>query len=191
MSRVDFHKSDHGLTSPNIPSSFSVFNKATRVLWGVCWLVFFRLSPSPFHFWRRFLLRLFGAELGSRCYIYPSVKIWLPSNLSIGDDTSVADGVYCYNVAPISIGSRSTVSYETFLCTASHDYSKRHMPLVKAPIVIADDVWVCAQAFVGPGVVVGKGAVCGARAVVTREVAPSTVVAGNPAVLIRQRRIDG
>jgi len=66
------------------------------------------------------------------------------------------------------------------------------MELVTKPIILEDQVWVAARAFVGPGVTVGEGAVVGACAVVTKEdVEPWTVVAGNPAKPIKKRVIVG
>lgn len=57
-----------------------------------------------------------------------------------------------------------------------------------APIVLADNAWVAAEAYLAPGVTMGEGAVAAARAVVTRNVAAWNVVAGNPARVIRQRQ---
>jgi len=57
-----------------------------------------------------------------------------------------------------------------------------------APIVIEAQGWVAAEAFIAPGVTLGEGAVAAARAVVTRDVPAWTVVAGNPARTLRQRR---
>jgi putative colanic acid biosynthesis acetyltransferase WcaF len=55
------------------------------------------------------------------------------------------------------------------------------MPLIKAPVTIGDGVWICADAFVGPGVTIGARAVVGARAVAVRDVAEGKIVVGNPA----------
>ena len=104
----------------------------------------------------------------------------------------MADGVDCYNVAPVTLGARALVSQRSFLCSATHDYHRREFPLVAREIVIEAGAWVAAEAFIGPGVTVGAGAVVGARACVTRDVAPWTVVAGNPARVVKQRqRTDG
>nr|WP_319252068.1 hypothetical protein [uncultured Celeribacter sp.] len=54
------------------------------------------------------------------------------------------------------------------------------------PITIGDDAWVAADAFLGPGVTVGKGAIVGARSVVMKDVEPACVVVGNPARKIRE-----
>ncbi|WP_352527515.1 hypothetical protein [Mesorhizobium sp. M0060] len=61
------------------------------------------------------------------------------------------------------------------------------MPLLKLPIRVGSNVWICADAFVGPNVVVGEGAVVGARAVVMRPVAAGSVVVGNPARVVGRR----
>jgi len=63
--------------------------------------------------------------------------------------------------------------------------------LTKPPIVVGNDVWICADAFVGPGVTIGDGAVVGARAVVMKDVAPSAVMSGNPAKQIGSREDSG
>lgn len=155
-----------------------------RVLW-VLVSPTFRLVPRPFWGWRRMLLRLFGAQIGRGVHIYPSVYITIPWNLTIEDQAAVGDRAALYALGPIHIGARATVSQGAHLCAGSHDISRRDRPLTRPPITVAPDAWVAADAFIGPGVTVGAGAVVGARSVVTRDVAPRTVVAGNPARLLR------
>lgn len=101
----------------------------------------------------------------------------------------LASDVECYNVDVIHIGENATVSQGAFLCTASHDITNSLNPLITAPIVIEDQAWVAAEAFVGMGGVIGQGAVVGARAAVFKNVAPWTVVGGNPAKVIKLRII--
>lgn len=140
-----------------------------------------------FHSWRRLLLRLFGAKLGHGTYAYPSAQIWAPWNLEMGDHSCLSHFVDCYCVDKVVLGRHATVSQYSYLCTASHDYDRSDMPLVTAPIVIGDHAWVAADAFVGPGVTIGTGAVVAARSTVTRDVPQWNVAAGSPAKLIRQR----
>lgn len=87
----------------------------------------------------------------------------------------------------MTIGNNVTISQYAFLCAATHDYEDATMPLVTAPIVIDNGAWICAASFVGPGVTIGEGAVVGAKAVVTKDVAPWDVVAGNPAKPVKKR----
>lgn len=159
---------------------------AGRVLWALA-TPLFRFSPRPLHGWRRTLLRLFGASVGRDVSIHPSARIVIPWNLSIGDQSSLGDRALVYNLGRVTIGARSTVSHLAHLCAGSHDYLDPALPLLRLPIEIGSDVWVCAQAFVGPGLTLGDGCVVGAGAVVTRSVEAWTVVAGNPAALVRQR----
>ena len=107
----------------------------------------------------------------------------------MGEEAAIAHHVDCYCVDRIHIGNHATVSQYAFLCTASHDVSDPNMRLTTAPITISDQSWVCAGVFVAPGVILGEGSVAGAMSVVTRSVDPWTIVAGNPARVIRRREI--
>jgi putative colanic acid biosynthesis acetyltransferase WcaF len=127
------------------------------------------------------LLRLFGARMGQGAHVHPTVKIAIPWNLSMGDFTSIGDGARVYNLGLVAIGSHATISQGAHLCAGTHDHRRADLPLVKAPITIEDGAWICADAFVGPGVTVGRHSIVGARAVAVRDVPPSTIVAGNPA----------
>lgn len=171
------------------PSSHSLSNKLGRVVWAFVWGTVFRWSPRIFFGWRRFLLRCFGAVIGKNARISPSVRVWAPWNLTVGDEVAIAHDVDCYCVDRLTIGDHATVSQYSFLCTASHDISDPHMRLTTAPIVIGRQSWVCAGVFVSPGVTIGEGAVAGAMSVVTRNVEPWAVVAGNPARFLKTREL--
>src|SRR6202035_1978903 len=94
-----------------------------------------------------------------------------------------------YNFAHISVGEQASVSQGTYLCSAAENFEDPSMPLVYRPISIGAQSWIAANCFVGPGVVVGEGAVVGAHSVVVKDVPAWMVVAGNPARVIRQRRL--
>lgn len=159
-----------------------------RVLWSIA-SVFFRLSPRICFGWRRFLLRLFGAKIEEHVHIYNSAIIYMPWNLKVGRWSSIGEHVFVYNLGAITIGEKVTVSHRVHLCAGTHDYTDPTLPLLKPSIVIGDQAWICADAFIGPGVVVAEGCVVGARTVVTKNLAPWSVVAGNPAKFIKNRTI--
>jgi putative colanic acid biosynthesis acetyltransferase WcaF len=173
--------------TPLQPGFITWRNKAARVSWAIVYWLLFRFTPVPLHAWRAMLLRIFGAKLGAGVRVYPSARIWAPWNLHMGDASCIGWDVDCYCVAPIHIGAHATVSQRAYLCSASHDYDAPGLPLVSAPITIGARAWITAEAFVGPGVHVGEGAVALARAVVTRDVEAWTVVGGHPARALRQR----
>jgi len=167
-------------------SKYSRREQALRVLWGIGHLLF-RMSPRPCFGFRRWMLRLFGARVGKGVNVYPSAHIYFPWNLEIGDWSCIGEWALVYNLGAVKIGDRSTISQRVHLCAGTHNYRDASMPLLKLPIDIGASVWVCADAFVGPGVKVGTGAVIGARAVAVKDVAPWTVVAGNPAQIVKPR----
>jgi len=167
----------------------SLSNQVLRGLWSVVWLLLYRPSPPFLHGWRRFLLRGFGATVGRGAHPYPRCRIWAPWNLTMGDHSGMANDVDCYSVAPITLGAHSTVSQHAHLCAGTHDYQDPEFRLIPKAIHVDARAWVAAGAFIGPGVTVGEGSVVGARAVVSKDVDPWTVVAGNPAVEIKKRII--
>lgn len=159
-----------------------------RVLWGAGqWL--FRFSPRPCFGWRNFVLRCFGARIGREVHIYGSARIYFPWNLTVGDWSAIGEDAFIYNLGAVVIGARVTISQRAHLCAGTHDYTQTSMPLLKPPIEVRDQAWICADAFVGPGVVVAEGAVIGARAVAVKNVEPWTVVAGNPARVVKKREM--
>jgi putative colanic acid biosynthesis acetyltransferase WcaF len=163
-------------------------HQITRFFWTIIWTIFARPLPCSIgKRWKIFLLRLFGANIHPTVVIYSSCKVYYPANLTMEEYSCLGSDVNCYNVDKIIIGAHSTISQGAYLCTASHDISKSHNPLITAPIVIADQVWVASDAFIGMGVTLGQGAVVGARAAVFKNVEPWTVVGGNPARLIKKR----
>jgi putative colanic acid biosynthesis acetyltransferase WcaF len=159
---------------------------AGRLLWAAC-TPLFRFSPRLLWGWRCFLLRLFGAKIGSNVHIHPSVQIFIPWNLTIGDWSSVGFDALIYNLGPVTIGSKVTISQRAHLCAGSHDFRDPAMPLTKPPISIGDEAWICADAFVGPGVTVCERAVVAARAVVVKDVETGAIVGGNPAKVVGKR----
>ena len=154
-------------------------------------MLLFRPSPKPFHIWRRFLLRLFGAKIGRGSCIYPSCRIWAPWNLDLAEYVCLSFHVDCYCVDKITIGSNATISQYSFLCTASHDIHDPAMQLTTAPIVIEPQAWVCAGAFVGMGVTIGEGAVLAARGVAVKDIPAWAIAGGNPAKIIGTRQLSG
>ena len=88
-------------------ASFSIRNRScTELLWNSVFTIFFRYSPNPFHGWRAFLLKVFGADLGKGVHVYPNVKIWAPWNLKLGDESGIANGAIIYSQGKITIGKK-------------------------------------------------------------------------------------
>lgn len=161
-----------------------------RAVWEFVRFPLFALSPRPLWGWRRALLRLFGAKIGQHAHIHPSVRVAIPWKIVLGEYSSVGDRAILYSLGRITIGAQVTISQQAHICAGSHDFRSRSMELLKPGINIEDGAWVCADAYIGPGVTVARNAVVGARAVVTRSVGEHEIVAGNPAQSIGKRDLS-
>lgn len=167
--------------------AFSLGNRVARALWAIVSAILFRPSPRLFYGWRHFLLRVFGAQIGKGCRIYPKAEIWAPWNLVCEDVVAIADGAIIYNPSLVRLGSHSIVSQQAYLCGATHDFDDPAFPLVSAPISLGAYSWVCARATVQLGVSLGEGAVLGLGGVATKNLEPWCVYGGVPAKKIKDR----
>jgi putative colanic acid biosynthesis acetyltransferase WcaF len=171
--------------------SFGLGHRAYRALWNITWLLFASWTPPFMRPWRRLLLRMFGAKLGAFSDVRGGARVWYPPNLRIDNYTVIAAGVDCYNMGLIHIGEWTIVSQRAFLCGGTHDYTDLEHRLVVKPIIIEPYCWVAAEAFIGPGVTMKRGAILGARAVTFGDLEPWTLYVGNPARPVKTRQPIG
>ncbi|MFM7642864.1 MAG: putative colanic acid biosynthesis acetyltransferase [Cyanobium sp.] len=187
MKGSNLHKPLEGVASRS-GNCFTIQSRAYRLLWNFAYALFFRPSPRPFHFWRRWMLRAFGAKIAGPARIYPNARIWWPAHLVIRGRSGIADEAWIYNVAPVEIGHNVVISQQVMICTASHDYTIPGFPLIASSIRIDDEAWLAARCFVHPGVSVGRGCIVGACSVVVKSLLPWGVYAGNPAIKLKDRQ---
>jgi len=153
-----------------------------------CWPI----SRFPSYWVRRFYL---GRVL--RYGISPAASIhsgcWVTGfHLSIGDHSVINRNCRLDARGGITIGANVSISPECYLISASHDPHSSSFAGSSKPmaVTIHDYAWLGVRALVLPGVTIGRGAVVGAGAVVSRDVPPMAIVAGNPARVIGQRRAE-
>nr|WP_312032312.1 acyltransferase [Hujiaoplasma nucleasis] len=112
--------------------------------------------------------------------------------VSLGDNSGI--GVNCEILGPVEIGDFVNMGPEVIVYTQNHEFRRTDIPMQKQgyseiePVTIGNDVWIGRRVIILPGVVIGEGAIIGAGAIVTKDVKPYTIVAGNPAKLIRSRK---
>jgi putative colanic acid biosynthesis acetyltransferase WcaF len=179
------------ILNPNQTSAFdSPWNdrqRAMRMLWEFCWFIFCQWTPKPLNPWRLFWLRVFEAKIEGTPFVHARARIAMPWHLTLRDRACLGDRANAYSLGEIEIGERATVAQEVYLDTASHDFSQSTLLLTTAKIVIGADAFVGARAFILPGVTIGERAVIGACSVVTKNVPPDVVAAGNPCRVLRPR----
>lgn len=168
-------------------SCFSVKHRMLRAAWGMTWALLASWTPPPCNRWRLFLLRAFGAKVHPTARVYGSASIWYPPNLQLDAYSVLGPGAVVYCMDRIHIGHHAIISQRAHLCGGTHDISRPDFQLRTRPIEIGPSAWICAEAFVGPGVRVGEGAVLAARGTAFTELAEWTVYRGNPAAAVRGR----
>lgn len=113
------------------------------------------------------------------------------SEVSLGDNSGI--GVNALISSHVTIGNDVMMGPECMIFTSNHGMDRLDIPMWKQkhseprPVVIGNDVWIGARVIILPGVHIGDGSVIGAGSVVTKDVEACSIVAGNPAKLIRKR----
>lgn len=156
-------------------------------LWLFVQYFFFKTSPQFMYGWRRFLLRMFGANIGKGVIIRPTASIQFPWKLTINDYSWIGDNVVLYNLGQISIGKNTVISQKCYLCTGSHDYLIEDFPIISKPIIVEDECWLATDVYLSPGVTIGRGTIIAARSSVYRSLPAGKICMGNPAVVIKDR----
>lgn len=155
-------------------------------------VVFCLPRHRSFNWLKKQLLEIMGAQIGRRVVFYPGVWIMPGRNLIVGDDVDLALDVIITTGGGVTIGDRTLVGYRTQILSTNHVIPERHGRIFSAghegrPVVIGSDVWIGANCLILGGCTIGEGAVVAAGSIVTKTVLPFTVVAGNPARVIKER----
>ncbi len=158
-----------------------------RAVWELARLSLWQLAHWRLPGARASILRLFGARVGKGSAMRASTRIAMPWQIEIGSRCLFGERTRLYNLGHMTIGDDTVISQGAHLCGGTHDYTDPAFPLQRRNIHVGKQVWIAADAFVGPGVTIGDGAVVGARAVVVKDVPAWTVVGGNPARPIKER----
>lgn len=168
-------------------SPWPLQDRLLRLLWEFCWCVFCVWTPKPANRWRLFWLDVFGTKMDGTPFVHQRARIAIPWNLTLHDRACLGDRANAYSLGEIEIGARAVVAQEAYLSTGTHDFSKPAIPLAVAKITIGEDAFVGARVFVMPGITIGARALVGACSVVTHDVPPDVVAAGNPCRVLGPR----
>jgi maltose O-acetyltransferase len=177
-----------------------MLNKAKETYWD--WrhepfylhLWFLSIIPEKLGIWARgkFLPRLVGG-FGERNTVQNNVRISSPEKFFMGSDCNLAQGVFITAGGGVRFGDFVGLGPDAKVWSVTHRFENPDIPWLKqgwdfGEVVLEDDVWIGAGAFVMPGVRVGKGAIVSALSVVTKNIPPFAIVAGNPGRVIGWRK---
>ncbi len=127
---------------------------------------------------RSFLLKLFGASVGSGVYIRRGVRIHFPWNLEIGDHCWIGEEVWFINHEKVTIGSNVCISQRSIICSGGHDYRSASLAYAHKPVLIKDGAWVCLDAKVLPGVTIGECSVVSAGEIARKSLPDFSMLVG-------------
>ena len=134
--------------------------------------------------------RLFKA-CGDRVNIEQGANFYTGWEIEIGDDSTL--GINCRAPYNLKVGKDVMMGPDVVIIGENHRFSNLDLPMrvqgyeEYPPVRIEDDVWIGTRAIILPGITIGKGAIIGAGAIVTKDVTPYAICAGNPARIIKFR----
>lgn len=142
----------------------------------------------PSHNLRRFFYRLGGIKIGKGSVIHMKARFYDPKNITVGEDSIIGEGVVLDGRDKLVIGNHVDLATEVMIYNSEHDIENENFTARSAPVYIEDYVFIGPRAIILPGIKIGRGAVVGAGAVVTKDVPPHAVVGGVPAKIIGERK---
>lgn len=141
----------------------------------------------PSHHFRRLIYRLGGMRIGKGSAIHCGAKFYNAKKIRIGSDTIIGEDAVLDGRDMLIIGSHVDIASEVMIYNAEHDVNDSSFSAITGSVEIDDYVFIGPRAIILPGVKIGKGAVVGAGAVVTKDVEPFKIVGGVPAKEIGER----
>lgn len=146
------------------------------------------VGKIPSHHLRRFFYRIAGMKIGKGSAIHMGARFYDPRNIEIGEDTIIGEFAVLDGRDKLKIGSHVAIASEVMIYNSEHDINDLNFKAITAKVIIEDYVFIGPRAIILPGVKIGRGAVIGADAVVTKDVPPYAIVGGVPAKIIGERR---
>lgn len=149
---------------------------------------------NPYCRWRLRYWQRKGYQFADSCLIYRNV--YFLGRVVMGRECSISDNCFINGGNEgVELGNYVMIAPNCVITAFNHGVNDLRIPMLKQPwthakIVIEDDVWIGSNCSILAGVRIGKGSIVGAGAVVTKNVAPYSIVGGVPARLIRSRRND-
>ena len=135
--------------------------------------------------------------LGKRIVAFCGVNVNFEKGAEFGSDLVIGNnsgvGINCQISRGVSIGENVMMAPEVVILTTTHEYKKTNLPMIEQghqkikKVIIKNDVWIGQRSLILPGVIVEDGTIIGANSVVTKSFPPYSVIAGNPARIIKNR----
>jgi maltose O-acetyltransferase len=161
-----------------------------KMLKYLAYLYFFRFGKIRSYFYTWMM-----KKTGENVYIFSPFRCTSPEGIEIGNEVVIANNCVMGGEGGLKIGNYVMIGNNVTILTSNHGYEKYDIPMLRQsieckPTKINDDVWIGANSVILPGVLIGQGAIIGAGSIVTKDIEPYSIVAGNPARIIKKRFDD-
>ena len=160
------------------------------MLWYFFNALYLQNKYNPFSGLKKIVLRLFGAKIGTGVVLKPSISVKYPWKLTIGNNVWVGENVWIDNLDEVVIGNNVCLSQGSMLLCGNHDYKKSTFDLMTGQITLQDGVWIGAKSIVTQSVTCYTHSVLAVQSVASSDLEAYSIYKGNPAVKIRDRKIE-
>lgn len=172
-------------------NSNEVIQKVNNRIYNI-WLEFIIyllhcLSNVPSHIFRKLIFRLAGMKIGRSSFIHSGTVLYQPGNIILGDGTIIGEKAVLDGRKELVIGNHVDIASEVMIYNSEHDINNSHFSAIEAAVHIEDYVFIGPRSIILPGITIGRGAIVGAGAVVTKDIPPFAIVGGVPAKIIGER----
>lgn len=169
-------------------SGFTTNTKIKLAIWLLVQGTLFRFTPHKLNKFRLWLLKIFGANIQMSCFVHPKATVYMPWNLSMGNNSAIDFEVLVYNLDKVTIGDFVSISYKVNINTGTHDHSDPHFALITKKVRIESGAFIGTESYISPGIIIGEMAVIGARSVVTKDMPSHMICFGHPCKPYRKRK---
>jgi acetyltransferase-like isoleucine patch superfamily enzyme len=142
----------------------------------------------PLHFVRRLIYWMAGVKIGPKSHVHMGTQFFYPAGVEIGKGTIIGQNAFLDGRAKLKIGDYVDIASDVLIYNSEHDIGADDFSAREEEVEIADYVFIGPRAIILPGIKVGKGAVIGAGAVVTKDIEDFKIVGGVPAQVIGERK---
>lgn len=166
-----------------------IFSRINNTILELKIFLIYVFSYIPSHTFRKLIYRLGGIKIGFGSTLHMGIKFYETKNIIIGQDTIIGENSVLDGRDELRIGNHVAIASEVMIYNSQHDLNDENFNAISKPVIIDDYVFIGPRAIILPGVKIGRGAIVGAGAVVTKDVLENTIVGGVPAHEIGQRNL--
>ena len=159
-------------------------------LWYFFNIIFLKNGFQPFSWLKIFVLKMFGAKIGSNVTLKPGVNVKYPWKLTIGSNVWVGENVWVDNLDEVIIGDNVCLSQGVMLLSGNHNYKKSTFDLIIGKIILEDGVWIGSKSIVSGGITCHSHSVLSLGSVASKDLLGYTIYRGNPAIEVAKRVVS-